>query len=155
MHKVNANGKQNRGFLNNRGTTMLETLIAFVVLMVILGVLYNIIAFCSELKMSATDMNTYMQDFSVEIYNKNTTKIFKVEKETKVDAGVKKPLFYLELSDETQKDLNGCNSVAEENKRISLYNLNAVTYVYDAEGDTRNIIPKATRFVHKHDWNNR
>ena len=153
MHNVKTNSKQNKEILNNRGTTMLETLIAFVVLMVILGVLYNIIAFCSELKMSATDMNTYMQDFSVEIYNKKTTKVIKKEKITKVDAGVKKPLFYLELSDETQKDLNGCNSVAEENKRISLYNLNAVTYVYDASGDTRNIVPKATRFIHKHDWN--
>lgn len=153
MHNVKTNSKQNKEILNNRGTTMLETLIAFVVLMVILGVLYNIIAFCSELKMSATDMNTYMQDFSVEIYNKKTTKVIKTEKITKVDAGVKKPLFYLELSDETQKDKNGCDSVAEENKKISLYNLNAVTYVYDAEGDTRNIIPKATRFVHKHDWN--
>ena len=153
MHNVKTNSKQNKEILNNRGTTMLETLIAFVVLMVILGVLYNIIAFCSELKMSATDMNTYMQDFSVEIYNKKTTKVIKTEKITTVDAGVKKPLFYLELSDETQKDLNGCNSVAEENKRISLYNLNAVTYVYDASGDTRNIVPKATRFIHKHDWN--
>ena len=159
MKRRNSGLKQNKNMISdNRGTTMLETLVAFVVLMVILGVLYNIIAFCSELKMSATDMNTSMQEFSVEIYNKKDSSF--VEKNqlvTRVDNNTKKPLFYLGLSEETKehKNENGCaQAIANNQTTLSLYNLNAETYVYKTtgEGSARTITPKAMRYVHKHDW---
>ena len=131
---------------------MLETLVAFVVLMVILGVLYNIIAFCSELRMSAVDMNRSMQKFSVQMYNNNSSDSVTVTSyETKTSEGVKKPLFYLELSDSTNP-LNNYGSIDESDSKISLYNLNAKSYVYNTEGDTRGITPKAVRFIHKKDW---
>ena len=71
--------------------------------------------------------------------------------ETKTSEGVKKPLFYLELSDSTNP-LNNYGSIDESDSKISLYNLNAKSYVYNTEGDTRGITPKAVRFIHKKDW---
>ena len=139
--------------VSNKGTTMLETLVAFTVLMVILGVLYTVIAFCSELKMSATDINNSMQDFSVELYNNNTSKIDMGTYITREDeiAGVRRPMFYLKLSDDTNKELNGCNNIpAGYETELSLYNIYAKTYTYNQE--TSNVKPKAMNFVHKKDW---
>lgn len=157
----------------NRGTTMLETLVAFSVLMVILGVLYNIIAFCSVLRMQSADTNTSMQIFNREIYNsKSVDSSITEESEDKkpriISADDSKvvitryrtyddtPLFYLSLSNESGEKVEGAAP-------LSLYNLDAVTYSYkgnaaeeEDEEDVENAdvkygtaVPKALQF----EWN--
>ena len=54
---------------NNKGTTMVETLVAFVILIIILGMIYGIIHFCSIMRLNAEDMNKKINTFSGEIYS--------------------------------------------------------------------------------------
>ncbi len=54
---------------NNQGSTMVETLVAFVVLMIILAIMYGVIAFCSELRMRAEDTSRAVVKFRTEMYN--------------------------------------------------------------------------------------
>ena len=146
MKEENKNRKLNI-LLSNKGTTMLETLVAFVVLMIILGVLYNIIAFCSELRMSAADTNRAMIDFNCEIYAKSPNSSVVDIKECTVER--KQPLFYLELSDKTSDANLGSGSERSSfKKKLSLYNVEAVTYAYHKEVDDTDTIavPKAISF---------
>lgn len=144
---------------NNKGTTMLETLVAFTVLMVILAVLYAIIAFCSELKMSATDMNNAMQEFSQELYNEgnrgNTSApVLVTPIETTSSGGTRSSLFYLKISDDMtaeEKTRNGITAT-DTSKKISLWQINAVMYKYNKPTSDYVIVPKAMDFVHKNDW---
>lgn len=54
---------------NNKGTTMVETIVAFLVLIIILGIIYGMIAFSSTLRMRAHDTDMAIQRFSREMYN--------------------------------------------------------------------------------------
>ena len=57
---------------NNKGSTMVETLVAFVVLFMVLASLYSIVAFSSELYMKSVDSSRLQQRFYREIYKSST-----------------------------------------------------------------------------------
>ena len=62
--------KNNTNYISrNQGTTMIETVVAFAVLMIILAVIYQAIAFCSRLRMRAEDTNRALTTFRREINN--------------------------------------------------------------------------------------
>ena len=52
----------------NKGTTMVETIVAFVVLIIILLVVVRIVAYCSSLRMKAVDTDKVVREFNSEIY---------------------------------------------------------------------------------------
>jgi len=163
MNKKKTSNKifKNNSVRNNRGTTMLETLVAFTVLMVIMSVLYSIIAFCSELQMSAMDTGRIMKRFDTEIYNtKNldvpntstqgvkvisTPESDLVIKKYTTDKGNQQPLFYLKVSSKTSSRNIGYTGVYH--KPLSLSQIEATTYAY--KGEEKDIVPKAIVFTHK------
>lgn len=53
---------------NNNGSTMVETLVSFVVLFIVLAALYGIVSFSSELYMRSVDTSRLHQRFYREIY---------------------------------------------------------------------------------------
>lgn len=53
---------------DNTGSTMVETLVSFVVLFVVLAALYGIVSFSSELYMKSVDTSRTNQKFYMEIY---------------------------------------------------------------------------------------
>ena len=57
--------------LNNKGTTMLETVVSFVVLVIILAVIYQMIAYCTRLRMKATDVDNMTQAVNKAMYKDN------------------------------------------------------------------------------------
>ena len=63
--------------MDNSGSTMVETLVAFVVLMIVLVALYGMIRFSSNLRMRAVDTSDVRNIFSREIYKStpDTTKV--------------------------------------------------------------------------------
>lgn len=75
---------------NNKGSTMVETLVSFVVLFIIMGILTSAIFFASELKMKASDIARIQSDFNRQIYQraayKNETESYKVEPDETVMA---------------------------------------------------------------------
>ena len=165
---------------------MVEVLVAFLVLMIVLGILYGMIAFASILRMRAQDASLASQSFVREMYDKGNAPEQVPEgssisaKTTTYDNIIVRnyetrdsvPLFYLELNtDETSAAnlgtrgadyYNTISSTSEEeeiiekqeNYWLSLYNIEAITYVYrpGSSVDTEHIIiPKAVKFIHKED----
>ena len=63
-----AKNKTRKKCLNNKGTTMIETIVAFVVLVIILLIIARIVTYCSNLRMKAVDTNSIIRDFNSEIY---------------------------------------------------------------------------------------
>ena len=138
---------------NNKGTTMMETIVAFTVLVVILLALTRIIVFSSELRMRAMDTGRIMQTFNKCLYSNelnNGTGFDKVTKEhydssgakaTQAGGGVKGPLFYIKPKD--------------NNVDLWVTDINAYSYTYnetDPSVNTENLtIPKAIVFVHESD----
>lgn len=60
--------------LNNRGMTMVETIVSFLVLIIVLAGLYSMVKFSSQLSMRAVDTGRLLQSFSGTLY-KNGDKI--------------------------------------------------------------------------------
>ena len=134
----------------NKGTTMMETLVAFVVLMIILAALTRMIFFSSELRMRAMDTNRIMQTFNKEIYSNGSLDKVKMTKFTTtnetISAGkVKGPLFYITPDDREEGD-----------PEIDLWvtDIDAYSYSYDKWDSTVNsenlAVPKALMFEHTH-----
>lgn len=142
--------------LNNMGTTMLETMVAFVVLMVIMGILYGIIAFCSELRMSAADTNKAMEVFAGEIYksapNESLVEVKDCKDTYKKNSGSNTytTLFYMQLST-TRTNPANLPPTPPETKPIALKDFRAKTYKYVGTG-YQGVTPKAIEFIHKKDW---
>lgn len=154
---------------NNRGVTMVETLVAFAVLMIIFAILYTVVSFCVTLRMRAHDTSQAIQTFSREMYNKDN----EVGKNTSNHIAIKNysttgnvPLFYLSLSEDTSKENMGdayynkafpaTGEGTVEELDLSLLNIDAITYVYlpgtgeNAEdNELKIIVPKAIQFIHK------
>lgn len=144
--------KSNR-ISNNKGTTMVETISAFAVLMVITAVLYGIIALCSELRMQATDAGRVIREFDRELYNQKegSTLITKRNYETKNNV----PLFYITVNTEDTTPGNLKNEeTTDMTREISLYNICAKTYTYNVSSENAGhiVVPKAVQFIHKTDW---
>ena len=60
--------KRTKYKLNNTGSTMVETLVSFVVLFIVLASLYGIVSFSNELYMKSVDTSRINQKFYIEIY---------------------------------------------------------------------------------------
>ena len=87
--------------IDNRGNTMFETLVAFVVLAIILAIVYQMIAFCGEMRMKAADTDVVINEFNQNIYKKNIP-ADKIEvKDRHNEDGISGPQFYLRVSDKT------------------------------------------------------
>lgn len=103
--RTGLNGNKNRIKGDNRGTTMVETLVSFVVLMIVLAALYGMIRLASNLRMRAVDTANVRTSFNAEIYKKNPSsnveRYFYVGK----SAPDKTTMFTLKLSSQTN-DLN-------------------------------------------------
>ena len=124
--------------LNNKGTTMVETLVAFVVLMIVLLALFKMVTFSSQLKMRSIDTSRVLQVFNQEIYRNNNVyeKVHRVKYVT---------------------DLSLREGKHDMNKRLWVTDINAYSFSYD-ENDTlikedKIMAPKAMVFVHKKDDN--
>ncbi len=135
----------------NKGSTMMETLVAFVVLMVILVAITRMIFFSSELRMRAMDTNRVMQTFNKELYSSGALDKVKMKKYVTEDVElsdgkVKGPVFYITPDrDEGESEID-----------LWLLDVNAYSYTYDKSADStvesENLaIPKALVFVHQSD----
>ena len=141
MNKIGESG--NRTGMNNRGTTMIEILVAFTVLTLIMGVLYGIIAFSSELRMRSVDASNVLQEFNREIYNENSASGVIDQKEYHTQGN--KALFYITPRDSQESSVN-----------IPLTNLECTSYTYHVSGEEKDrmehvVIPKVLVFSHKAD----
>ena len=136
---------------DDKGTTMMETLVAFVVLMIILVALTRMIFFSSELRMRAMDTGRLMQTFNKELYsNSELDKVSVVKYVTEnvqYEDTNKGPLFYIvpEKKNSEGKDVD-----------LWVSDINAYSYTYDMSKDSNasseNLaIPKALVFVHEKD----
>lgn len=135
---------------DDKGTTMVEVLVSFVVLMVILVALTRTIFLSSELRMRAMDTGKIMQTFNKCLYSaeiKNSESFDKVKRkkyttnnEELSPGKFKGPLFYI---------------TPEEDDAVELWvtEIDANCYTYDATDSTvvsENLaIPKAIVFEHK------
>lgn len=138
--------------MNNKGNTMFETLIAFVVLTIILAIVYQMVAFCGELRMKATDTDMIVSDFNENIYKKSVPEdlIDVADRHSEVD--INGPLFYLRLSDETSSSKNIKSDVdyTANSYRIRMSYLSAKTYVSkDPRIESEKLVtPKALQFYY-------
>lgn len=66
----NHNRLNKKRIMNNDGSTMLETIVAFTVLMIVLGLLYKMVVFSSDLRMKASDTANVRSSFNEQLYKK-------------------------------------------------------------------------------------
>lgn len=132
--------KFKKKYFNNKGTTMFEILVSFLVLSIILIIVYKMIAFCGELRMKATDTSMVVNEFSKnicksDIRNKSAdvANVSKEYYETDMDNKPKGPVFYLSVSTETDDSNNYFDgthvtkdSFADIGYRLKMRNLGAI-----------------------------
>lgn len=148
--------------LNNKGTTMLETVVSFVVLVIILAVIYQMIAYCTRLRMKATDVDNMTQAVNKAMYKDNIDEsVDKVvcipySTDAKVLSGedmTKGPLFYMVVDEQKTDASNGYPS-SELDHRIWINDINANCFkAVDADSETSggsaNVIPTVMSFKYK------
>ncbi|MBP3233973.1 MAG: hypothetical protein J6M65_06080 [Eubacterium sp.] len=86
---------------NNSGSTMVETLISFVVLVIVFAALFGMIRFSSNLRMRAIDTADVREKFNDEIYksgNKNDVEIHEYFGAHSTIADNSDTMFYLKLN---------------------------------------------------------
>ena len=120
---------------NNLGTTMVETLVSFVVLMIVLAALYAMFRFSANLRMRAIDTANVRTEFNGEIYktNPDTSKVtvYKYIGKREQDHTT---MFMLKLNDKTT-DANLSNSTGSGIEKdsfkqsIRVPNIDATGYV--------------------------
>ena len=156
-------------YLDNKGNTMFETIVAFFVLTIILAIIFQMISFCGQLRMSAADTSKVLDDFNKDMYKSEiktdgslTTKktVGSIEVTPRTDAESNKgPLFYLTLSDDTKPENLMTGNVSDyqgNSYRLRLTNIHANSLVsnHSILGDYKNgknniIVPKALQFYHR------
>ena len=122
---------------NNKGTTMVETLVGFVILMIILGMIYGIIHFCSIMRLNAEDTEKRINIFSGEVHSNNID-------ENKIDIKT-----YKNIDENTIFTLTiNTNETSTTNNYISttlpLNDIEVKSYKYIE--DTDRIVPTMIRF---------
>ncbi len=130
---------------NNKGSTMVETLVSFVVVAIVLASLYAIVSFSTRLWMNSVDASNIQQSFTDELYRKNPNSelVEKVSYEAgtvpETDDGKKYANFILVSADETNPD-----------EQIYLNNISADYYVSKESAVEKEKIaaPKAIVFRH-------
>ena len=65
---MNSNRRKHNRRLDNKGSTMVETLVSFVVLSIVLLALFKMVSFSSQLRMRAVDTATVRGEFNQEMY---------------------------------------------------------------------------------------
>ena len=88
--------------LDNRGLTMIETLVSFVVLVIILLMLYGMVRISMNLRMRAVDTANVQNEFNSEIYKSTPSQDVDTYYYIGKYASDQRTMFMLELSDETQ-----------------------------------------------------
>ncbi len=138
---------------DNRGVTMIETMISFVVLFIVLAALYAIVSFSTELYLQSVDASRLQQEFSKEIYKKkeNIDPSFVTVREYSLDKNVVnyagRPSIILSFDAEKTSADNYGNNPAMLNSYISMKYIGATTYVCTEEETAENkIMPKAIEF---------
>ncbi len=147
-------GRICRGIKGNKGTTMLEVLIAFTVLMIVLGVIYKMISFSSELRMEAADIRNAQTEFEAELYKStpDDTKVtvypYRVESQTQAGSTVSYPVFVLNLNTEkTDVIANfGVEEAALKHKQLNLMRIVADSFA--SKNTALKVIPKALKFIY-------
>lgn len=132
---------------NNKGSTMVETLVSFTVIAIVMAALYAIVSFSSELWMNSMDSSRVQQHFTEEISKKNPDEQF-----------VEKKLYKAGIAENSENaseyaalvlvldDGNDANDFY-----ISLNDISAETYVSvdDSVKDENILAPKIVMFKHK------
>ena len=150
---------------SNKGSTMIETLVSFVVLFLVLGALYSIVSFSAELYMRSVDISRLQQKFFREIYKSRDYDDSFVERkkygpnEVDTDNGEKlagNAGLILALDQNKTDPRNYNNSDKVKGSYIALKNIGATTYVCiegknttgNTDGDSvkNSVTPKAIVF---------
>lgn len=143
----------------NAGSTMVETLVSFVVLFAVLGALYGIVVFSSELYMRSIDISRQQQRFYREIYKKKTAfNVLGPVSRTEYSAGngvsangnynPNHAGLVLELDTTKTDPANYNDSDSLKNSYVSLDSIGVTSYVWtDETVDTTAIAPKAVHFA--------
>ncbi len=93
--------KKNNRFLNNTGSTMLETLVSFVILMIVLAALTAMIRFAIELRMRSEDVSRVYNSFNAEVYKDTPAVNVKTYDYKGISAGDDYTMFTLKLDEST------------------------------------------------------
>ncbi len=140
---------------NDQGNTMVETLVAFTVLLIVLAILYQMVAFCSSLRMKAADEAQVVSEFNQELYRKgNGTGVYDKITKTSYSCSsletAKGPYLYLTV-DESKTDTK--NHYTSGARRIKLDSIGMDCYSYKEDDPlitTNEIaVPKAVQFHHR------
>lgn len=117
---------------NNDGSTMVETLVAFVVLVIILAILMHMVNYCFQLQMKSVDTDEVFNKFNAELYKTfdkiDSNEVEAKEIKTNNDLG---PVFYLMLDTENTKMMEKNvkdNSTDYTQYKLGLYNLKVNSY---------------------------
>ena len=122
--------------LDNKGTTMMETVVSFVVLVIILAVIYQMISYCSQLRMRATDEDNMIQAINKAMYkdtiDSGNDKVQCIQYSTKPDvlsgADITEgPLFYM-VVDYEETDPSNNYPAQSLDYRIWINNIDASCY---------------------------
>lgn len=147
------NNYDNKIITNNKGTTMIETIVSFVVLLIVIAGLTAMIRFSSNLRMRAVDTANVRAEFNKEIYKKNpNTSIVSEYSYIGKSAPDKKTMFYFVVSDETSAEnldtVNGDATTYDFKQNIKVPNIDATGYVgIDARIANENLVkPKVLMF---------
>ena len=70
-YEKTASNKMFRRIMNNSGSTMVETLVSFAVLVIVFAALFGMIRFSSNLRMRAVDTADVSSSFNGEVYKQN------------------------------------------------------------------------------------
>ena len=136
-----------------RGSTMVETLVSFVVLFLVLASLYGIVAFSSELYMRSVDTSRIRQKFYAEIYKKDDSLV------TGTDTHIEKKQYkagsYKQGSTDKYSALQltlveeDPNSALHDS-RIRLSNISATTYEWkDDTLKDKILLPKTVEYSYE------
>ena len=121
---------------SNKGITMVETLVAFVVLTIIFVLIYKIVFFCAQMKMKTQDVDNVIAEFNQEIYKSSGPDAAKVEQKNYSVVAAQGPVFYLTLdTDKTDMAKNVNDTVTPyddqsnaEYYKLPLYDVVATSY---------------------------
>lgn len=148
LHKKTKSRKN----MNNRGNTMMETIVAFSVLMIIFAMIYQMVSYSSSLRMKAADTAKMVQTLNTEIYRKDFTngKVLKYTYSTdKANLKEKGPLLYIELSPKTAQS-NKARPAGQP--RLKLSNVRMDCFIYDPTDEmvtNENLtVPKVAMFIY-------
>ena len=146
--------KNRRQLNNNGGETMIETLVAFAILVIIFLALSGMVAFSSTLRMRATDTASVFSSFYKEVYKREP------------DQGKVKPYYYigkyaedhttmftLKLSEETSQANLSSNTTIDFSQSIRIPCIDATGYTSkESIIDTENLVrPKLLMFKYHKD----